>query len=62
MFEWLNKEIRNQTIMLILGILLFAYVAYVEGIWWAIKSFINIYLAITVFDAIKQWLAKKEQE
>ena len=60
--EWLNKEYKNQTIMLIIGFLLFALVVYIEGLWWAIKQFVNIFLAITIFDAVKKWLEERENE
>lgn len=62
MMDWLDKEIRNQTIMIIIGLLLFGLIVYIEGLWWAIRELINIYLAITIFDAVKKWLERKEME
>ena len=62
MMDWLDKEIRNQTIMILIGLLLFGLIVYIEGLWWAIRELINIYLAITIFDAVKKWLERKEME
>ncbi len=59
--DFLSRDFKNETIMLIVGIILFLFLAYIEGPWWAIKELIILFLVVTVFDYVKKLLEKAEK-
>jgi len=58
--SFLDKEYKNERIMLAVGIIMFLFISYVEGMWWAIRELISLFLVVTVFDSFKKWLERVE--
>ena len=57
----LEKEMKNENIMLLIGIILFIIMAFIKGISWAVETIIMIFLAVTLYDWIKTRLNRFEK-
>ena len=57
-----EKEMTNESIMLLIGIIIFSVWALARGWVWAINTLVSLFMAVTLYDWIRKLLNRVEMK